>query len=306
MSHPVSPAVRPPVRGLADAAAMTTIHLHRHDPVAPSPPLRGAVATDRTSAQFLFAEWDQLRGEPRSVRRARSWDLPGEPPHDLDEVLRRAGYSGDRHCDDADRYLYGLVRIAATDDLAARVVLQRILPGLVAAARRRGRVQAEGQRRVFDELLATSWVLIRTFPVERRTRRIAANLLRDAEYHTYVRAQRLRARALEVLTDELHRSPSDDLDPGRLVVEDPRRELTELLDQLTAAGLAPDDVALLRALGEGESVHSVAGRLRVSDRAVRARRARVIERVRALAGPDQTLPVTASYPASSTAANTAA
>lgn len=262
-------------------------------------------APHRTTPQRLFLEWDELRRRPATRRRIARWDLPGPGTDDLDEVLRRAGYAGDRRSEVSDQYLHRLLTMAAHDELAARVVLQRILPGLVVTARRRGRIEPGGPTRSFDELVASAWLVIRTFPVERRTRRIAANLLQDVEYQTFVQRRRLRSCS-EVVSHELHRAPSDELDPARAVVDDPRRQLDELLQQASARGVARADVELLRTLGAGVEVDTVAEGLGISDRAVRARRAKAVERVRAAVVEAQTAPVTASYPASSTAANTAA
>src|SRR5436190_4103349 len=82
---------------------------------------------------------------------------------------------------DADAALAEMVQRAATDRIAARVVLQRILPGLVAIARRRAGAAGDPHA-ALDELLANGWIVIRRFPVARRRRFVAMGLLRDIEY----------------------------------------------------------------------------------------------------------------------------
>ncbi|MEO6156098.1 MAG: hypothetical protein ABIQ39_00550, partial [Ilumatobacteraceae bacterium] len=88
-----------------------------------------------------------------------------------------------------DTVLGQLVEFARTDPLAGRVVLQRLLPGLSAIARRRGTHMRE-HLEAFDELLSAAWSVISNFPVERRRHHVAASLLRDCEYHAFRRDHR--------------------------------------------------------------------------------------------------------------------
>ena len=70
------------------------------------------------------------------------------------------------------------MRQARADPLAARLVLQALLPGLKALA---GRLLLEADERdeVWSALLAHCWERIRSYPLERRPARIAANTLLD-------------------------------------------------------------------------------------------------------------------------------
>lgn len=244
-----------------------------------------ASSRDLSTPQLLFQEWYHLTQQPGVRRRVARWDLPGGQALDLDEVLRRAGFEGSPVDDEADRVLHRLVVLARQgDDLAGRVVLQRILPGLVAMARRRAPWSGLGHGAAFDEVAGAAWLVIRTFPAERRTQRLAANLLRDIEYQAFVRPRRLRWSVVELPVSEFTEpaGPSDD-DPAVVVTDDARRRLLELLDQARRAGLADADLQLAEALGRGETVLEVSRRLGVSDRAVRSRRATVIRRLQAVA-----------------------
>ena len=69
------------------------------------------------------------------------WELRSFPYRSLDELLADVGYWGDTKDDVADHLLWRLVKIARTDDLAARIVMQRILPPVMAIIRRRYRVE---------------------------------------------------------------------------------------------------------------------------------------------------------------------
>ena len=84
----------------------------------------------------------------------------------------------------ADRACADLAARAAADPTAARTLLQVLRPGL----RHLGRRLAFGGS--FDdvdhELLALAWELIRTYPIDRRPRAIAANILLDVRKR-YVR-----------------------------------------------------------------------------------------------------------------------
>jgi DNA-directed RNA polymerase specialized sigma24 family protein len=98
-----------------------------------------------------------------------------------------------------DELLLALVRVARRDPLAARVVLQTLLPGLKRAA---GRLLFDAAEReeVWELLLAGCWEQIRTYPLERRPRRVAANILLDTVHRTLAERSRNRRQQME-LTD---------------------------------------------------------------------------------------------------------
>ena len=236
------------------------------------------------AAGFL-AEWERLRASASVHHRVAAWELPGGPVEvserrALDDVLARTGFLAERCEDGGDQALLALVRLAAHDDLAARVVLQRILPALVAVARRRGPI-AGGPQAAFEELVATAWIAIRTYPVERRPRKVAANLVRDAEYGAFVRPQRLRSADERVGLPAHALQTEAALDGGPVGRRpDPGTEVAELLATADPARFDEQDRAFVQAFLEGADTVGLATRFAVSERTVRNRRRQVASRLR--------------------------
>lgn len=242
--------------------------------------------------QDLLDDWASL------VRNAR--------PADLEALLASTGYRpypGELRCgprgtadpnraehqntaedlDRFDRRLATLVIRAGTDPEAARVVLQRLLPGLLAIARRRSRDDRRLTPEMYDELLANAWIVIRCYPIERRPSRVAANLLRDIEYQTFVRPARLRRVATTPIDEEI-RSGDDERDEFRFE-ETPGSfaEVVALLRAAAEAGMEQDDLRLAVALASGHSINDLAAQRSRTPRAERYRRARVVARLREIA-----------------------
>lgn len=140
----------------------------------------------------LETEWGRLVYSPRALAAVNSWKLIDTRFWSLDEVLQAAGYRG-KKCDPvADQVLAGIVRRAGHDPLAARIVLQRVLPPIVAIARRRGKLRSIGFDVALGLALSHAWEIIRAYPIERRPAKIAANIVRDIEYFAFVRENRRR------------------------------------------------------------------------------------------------------------------
>ena len=146
----------------------------------------------------LDREWQALNRRPAVLRRVAGWGLEVEFAS-LDEVVAAAGFrphARDRAFDCgpspavANEVLRRLLAAARTDDVAARVVLQRLLPGVVAAARRWGGHRQGGSMDAFDEMLSATWMVIREFPPGRRSRHLAASVLRAGEYRAFQQANR--------------------------------------------------------------------------------------------------------------------
>ena len=226
--------------------------------------------------RHLVEEWSMMSRGNHNLRRINGWGLPGTPLDNLDDVLVRAGFGTGITDSIGDQYLLLLVRRAAHDELAARIVLQRILPPLLAIARRRGRIVRGGIDEALTETLSHAWELIRTYPVERRPAKIAANLVRDAEYFAFVRDSRKRAVVIDIkpaaelerFAEPQHESSAAD-------------ELWHLLQDADQKGMTPKRLDVLRRLANGESFELVAADYGVAIRTVRTWRKEGITELRA-------------------------
>ncbi len=240
----------------------------------------------------LSAEWQHRTIRAADLRHVRTWDMPGDNVASLDEMLDRCGYVhrvGDgvlvdrrtRHDPvleaDHDAYILHLLVIARTDELAGRIVLQRILPALSAIARRRA-----GSDRLLhdllDDLIANAWATIRTYPIERRPQRVVANLVRDIGFQTLVRpSRRLNANEIPTTHDRMG-------DVEATVATSPLSEMTELLHEAHRSGVLSDAdldlIAQLINLGRPEHLAAVRD---VSPRTVRNHRDAIVHRLRHLA-----------------------
>lgn len=249
-----------------------------------------------TSSRFtivtaLFSEWEHLARQRHNIKRANSWPLPGEDVEHLDDILQRAGFGIPSNDDSYDSYLAQLVALAKHDDLASRIVLQRILPGLVSIAVRRAPIVAQGLLGAFDLVAASAWIVIRQFPIDRRSRRIAANLLMDIEYAAFVRDGRLKSTQ-----SEDHFSPEGllGIEFGRVRAGDVERDpvaeassLELLLHGLATQGLSAKDVQMLRAVSQEVNSVQAAEVLGISPRSVRNRRERALSRAHSLLADTQ-------------------
>lgn len=244
-----------------------------------------------TVLRRLFDEWEVIARRPASVRRARTWDL-GVEFDDLDGLVEAVGYrhrsadtppphdvhaATDWAVVDAvsDDVLGRLLVAARTDELAARVVLQRLLPGLCTAARRWKGTRPGGTDDAFDEIVSAAWVVIRLFPVERRPGQLAPKLLRDAEHQAFVKATR-RKWTSEATEPSAFDRRTASLDGERV---DAAEELAEVVEQARSV-LSEYDLRLLALLRSGRSMAEVAAALSVSVRTVSYHRDALVHRMR--------------------------
>jgi hypothetical protein len=149
----------------------------------------------------------------------------------------------------------------------------------VTVAARRARRHPGGARHgqaVFDDLVANAWLLIRSYPIERRPRKIAVNLLRDTEYQTCVRWHRLRASAeiaLDCPADD-ETAPVTDLTGRRVDQRASADEVAAVFAAGAAAGVEGADLRLLRSLYlDDRPIQEVAKSMRCTIRTVRNLRA---------------------------------
>jgi DNA-directed RNA polymerase specialized sigma24 family protein len=227
---------------------------------------------DRDLIEQLEAEWPTLAAGPLRGR-LRVWGEQ-EPllrgfatPQQLLRELRRL--RGRHRAEDA--ILAALMRQAHTDPLAARVVLQALLPGLKALA---GRILFEAGERdeLWSALLAHCWERIRSYPLERRPTRIAANTLLDTLKKTTQELKRHRRERDELVaeppTPEAAPAPTD-------------TDVERLLKQAVAAGALSEEEAelILRTRIDGDDLHALAREQRLAYATLKMRRIRAEKRL---------------------------
>ena len=235
---------------------------------------------NRSLLSRLDREWQALNQRPAVLQRAAGWGL-GISFDSLDEVLVAAGYRlqrGELGCDRdpmsvaANQLLRRLLTAARTDDVAARVVLQRLLPGVVATARRWGRHRQGGSMDAFDEMLSATWMVIREFPTDRCSRQLAASILRAGEYRAFQRVSRRK------LVHELTSPNLLDRAVAAVVTLDVGDELAEVV--ACAGSLTEHELLLIELLSRGCSPAEMAEQLSISVRTVLNHRDAVVHRLR--------------------------
>jgi hypothetical protein len=225
----------------------------------------------------LQREWNLLNGRPSVVRRATAWKLTPRVLLSLDELLVLTGLGTGPMDSSSDETMGRLVALARHDDLAARVVLQRMLPGLSACAKRNAG-SFDTRLDALDELLSEAWTVIRSFPIEQRDRYVIKNLLRDCEYRAFLKAR--RRMLVHELTDPAHFDQA--VEPDESAAE-PLAVLVELLGRARAAGMSDADLTMVTTLLNTSTVKQAAAVLRVTDRTIRNRRHAVVRQLQALA-----------------------
>jgi hypothetical protein len=130
----------------------------------------------------LFAaldhDWEALSATRTARAQLRLWaKVPtlAAFPH-LDALIARVR-RGAADPEGTDQILAALAARAPGDDLAARTLLQALLPGLRNVAKRLGHGRVDDDLEA--DVLAEAVARIRTYPIERRPRYIAANITWD-------------------------------------------------------------------------------------------------------------------------------
>ena len=224
---------------------------------------------ERDLIQRLEAEWGALASGPLRGR-LRLWSdqeatLAGfaTPQHLLRHLLSLGGSPRLK-----DETLAALLRQAQSDPLAARVVLQALLPGLKSLARRI-LFEAGERDEVWSALLAHCWERIRRYPLERRPGRIAANILLVALKKTTYELKRERRERDEVTNEASTAQLPVDRDVERLL-----RRAVE------AAAISADEAELiLRTRIDRADMHALAADAGLTYHALNTRRLRAEKRL---------------------------
>jgi hypothetical protein len=219
----------------------------------------------------LEREWQVLRDRPAALARARSWGVTPAPFASLDELLRLAGFWSAGNAE-ADRVLGALVAVAGRgDQLAARVVLQRLLPGLLAIVRREQ--CREPWFDAFDVLAAEAWIAISVYDVDSRPTHVAARLLNDARHRAFTSPRR-RRRFEEVPVPPGHLDGPMPAEPGSTF-----EELATVVSLARDGGLTDRDLVPIRDYLSDHPARAAAAR-GITLRTLRNQRDRSVVRIR--------------------------
>ena len=196
-------------------------------------------ARSRSLSHRLDREWAHMALRPDVIAVVRSWGLTDRPFASLDDFLVLTGHRAEP-TRAADGLLGRLVAVAASDPLATRIVLQRILPGLLAI------VKVEQERNssidAFELLIGEAWLSIVAYRVDERPTDIAARILHDARHRAFTHGR--RRRVVEEVTcaaEELSEMPV-------AVTTVPFDELVSVIGEATRRGLDAGPVEVVRDL----------------------------------------------------------
>lgn len=234
-------------------------------------------------AHALYTEWFAMCTNRRVLRTVNTWGLPGLSIGHLDELLVRSGLDGSAEDDDADQYLAHIQRRAASDELAARVMLQRLLPAMLKMANKRGPIVDNGTVGAFEIIVSAAWVVIRRYPIDRRPVHVAGNLVRDIEYAAFVRDKRLKSSTEETVVGDLAldlAAAQHDRDHASVDPVAAEGELEALLSDLSRLGLSSGDLCMLRSVMNDVNSAEIGDALGINARSARNRRASALKRAR--------------------------
>ena len=248
---------------------------------APTAPARTAPARTSRFSSRLDAEWAQIRTARRSLVVARRW-AADEPHHPLAELVATATDLGvviratQRDVSPAgsdEVILLRLVELARHDELAGRLVIQRLLPGLIS--------QAVAHRDFYETIdpielvVPAAWLALRTFDTEQRRHHIAASLISDAVFAAFRAPLRRKSSSEEARSPDRFDEVGYEFAPTSAL-----EELAGVVRDARCAGVPPSDIELLRRLAQVESPSMVACERNVTSRTIRNHRDRAVERVR--------------------------
>jgi hypothetical protein len=233
----------------------------------------------------LDVEWKHLRRQRSALRTVRAW-AHAVGSVDDDHVARFADtvdlndlVHATQHTagPDGDRLLLAMVVLAKHDQLAGRILVQRLLPGLVTASVR--------YRSLCDhddpvaEAVGSLWTTIARYDTDRRTVNVAASLISDTTFTAFKRRARTHGAEETIAAPDIFDDrPTDDSD-------DPLVQLAAVVRDAQDAGVPTYDLDLIRQLVATGSPGVVARAREVSPRTIRNHRDRAISRVRRAVGP---------------------
>lgn len=228
-----------------------------------------------TIFNHLDHEWEHLLLGRRLDRALAHWRDAEESLHEFRRVRELLDLLEDQGADPERQsaVLLALLRLAPTDELAARLVLQRFVPALRSIA---GWKQPLRQTDWSAMIVSAAYEVIATYPVERRPRRVAGNIVWDVRKRMYATLREHRRCMTELAVGE----PQEDTRVTPDIAE--RHEAADLLRWVAGRCRVPRDVARLIVLTRvsGFEVEELADRRAVPSARLRQRRWRCEQRMR--------------------------
>ena len=230
-------------------------------------------ATDKPKRDVVAAlerEWAALA--PSLASALREWQ---QREHALaafstPQLVVRFLQRFDADLDAKDAALAALLRCTQTDPRAGRVVLQALLPGLKRLAERPIR-EPHARDEVWSTLLSAAWERMHNYPLVRRPKRIAANLLLDTRLA--IRQEGERARRIAAGEPVLAEVPPR----PRLLPYPPEQPLRRAVD---AGAISAEEAELIAQTRiDGRSLVELATEIGVPYDALRKRRERAERRL---------------------------
>lgn len=134
----------------------------------------------------LDREWERIADSVagrRAVRRWGSEELLFDGVRSLGALVERINERG--HVEESDAMLLALLRHSAMDDLAARTVLQAMMPAVKNLTAKFSTCGAWSPEETAAVVVAAMWERIRCYPVDRRPRKVSANLTLDTRQRVW-------------------------------------------------------------------------------------------------------------------------
>ena len=134
----------------------------------------------------LDREWERIADSVAGRRAIRRWG----PDESLFDGVRSLGALVERinergHVEESDAMLLALLRHSAMDDLAARTVLQAMMPAVKNLTAKFSTCGAWSPEETAAVVVAAMWERIRCYPVDRRPRKVSANLTLDTRQRVW-------------------------------------------------------------------------------------------------------------------------
>jgi len=134
----------------------------------------------------LDQEWERIANGPSGRRAVRRWALGQQSLvglGSLGAIIERVNERG--HVEESDAILLVLLRHADGDDLAARTVLQAMMPAVKNLTAKFSTCGAWSPEETAAVVVAAMWERIRCYPVDRRPRKVSANLTLDTRQRVW-------------------------------------------------------------------------------------------------------------------------